>query len=151
MADIWLQVIHSYKICSVVQHSRVLLGWLKCKVNEFQFPFELITVRSGKVIFSQACVKNSVHRGVRGRRDGHYRGRYASYWNAFLFLIILSVPVGCRHWWEDYLQLISDLEAVLQTGLFFRTSQRKYLKSLLVWQRCYTRTIVSLFINGDTF
>ena len=26
-----------------MQHSRVLLGWLKCKVNEFQFPFELIS------------------------------------------------------------------------------------------------------------
>ena len=24
--------------------------------------------------------------GVRGRRDGHYSGRYASYWNAFLFI-----------------------------------------------------------------
>ena len=24
--------------------------------------------------------------GVRGRRDGHCRGRYASYWNAFLFV-----------------------------------------------------------------
>ena len=22
---------------------------------------------------------------MRGRRDGHYSGRYASYWNAFLF------------------------------------------------------------------
>ena len=24
--------------------------------------------------------------GVRGRTDGHYSGRYASYWNAFLFV-----------------------------------------------------------------
>ena len=28
-----------------------------------------------------ACIA----RGVRGRRDGHCSGRYASYWNAFLF------------------------------------------------------------------
>ena len=73
---------------------------------------------AGKVIFSQACVIPSVHgwgcswqrgacvaggmhggggawRGggrVRGRRDDHCIGRYASYWNAlfssfFLFLI----------------------------------------------------------------
>ena len=74
-------------------------------------------------MFSQACVKNSVHRGVcmaggmhggvqgacmaggrvvgacmaggvhgrgmRGRRDGHCSGRYASYWNAFLFTMHL--------------------------------------------------------------
>ena len=52
----------------------------------------------GKVMFSEACVKNSVHgggacvaggsmcgRGVRGRRDGHCSGWYASYWNAFLY------------------------------------------------------------------
>ena len=32
-------------------------------------------------MFSQACVKNSVHRSG---RDGHCSGRYASYWNAFL-------------------------------------------------------------------
>ena len=67
-----------------------------------------VTVRKrscGKVKFSQACVKNSVHRrgGVHppGRpphllsrhppgtppptRDGHCSGRYSSYWNAFLF------------------------------------------------------------------
>ena len=25
--------------------------------------------------------------GVRGRRDGHCSGRYASYWNAFLFIL----------------------------------------------------------------
>ena len=82
----------------------------------------LITVRKrsfGKVMFSQACVKNSVHRGVRGRctyplpparqmppgqtpplgrhpppwadtprSDGHCSGRYASYWNAFLYCIV---------------------------------------------------------------
>ena len=45
----------------------------------------------GKVIFSEACVKNSVHGvclvpgGVETPRDGYCCGRYASYWNAFLF------------------------------------------------------------------
>ena len=57
-----------------------------------------ITVRSscGKVMFSQASVILSTvgggcawQRGVRGRRDGHCSGRYASYWNAFLLLICL--------------------------------------------------------------
>ena len=57
----------------------------------------------GKVIFSEACVKNSVHSGGRGVQahtggggsqhalrqtpppaDGYCCGRYASYWNAFL-------------------------------------------------------------------
>ena len=39
-------------------------------------------------MFSQACVKNSVHGGkggVRGMRNGNCSGRYASYWNAFLY------------------------------------------------------------------
>ena len=62
----------------------------------------------GKVIFSQVCVKNSVHRGIGSvsvhagihtpwadtplqtppcwDRHGYCCGRYASYWNAFLFL-----------------------------------------------------------------
>ena len=59
-------------------------------------------------MFSQACVKNSVQGeggmhgkevfvvggghvsqrgGMRGRRDSHCSGQYASYWNAFLYLI----------------------------------------------------------------
>ena len=41
-------------------------------------------------MFSQACVKNSVH-----KRDGHCSGRYASYWNAFLLLSQECIPVGC--------------------------------------------------------
>ena len=58
----------------------------------------LIAVRNsscGKVLFSQACVKNSVHRGGRcmphcmlgytPTPDDRCSGRYASYWNAFLF------------------------------------------------------------------
>ena len=53
----------------------------------------IITARNsscGKVMFSQARVKNSVHGGCTppGRhpppRDGHCSGRYTSYWNAFL-------------------------------------------------------------------
>ena len=34
-----------------------------------------------------ACMVEGVHGsgGVHGRRDGHCSGRYASYWNAFLF------------------------------------------------------------------
>ena len=32
-----------------------------------------------------ACVAGGVHgRGMRGRRNGHCSGRYASYWNAYL-------------------------------------------------------------------
>ena len=36
------------------------------------------------------CMVGGVHDrgGVHGRRDGHCSGRYASYWNAFLFDII---------------------------------------------------------------
>ena len=49
-----------------------------------------------KVMLSQVRVKNSVHGGVCGkglggmcgRRDGHFSGQYASYWNAFLLFIM---------------------------------------------------------------
>ena len=37
-----------------------------------------------------ACMAGGVHGGggMRGRRDGHCCGWYASYWNAFLFIIL---------------------------------------------------------------
>ena len=72
---------------------------------------KLVTVRNSsceKVMFSQVYVKNSVHRGlghtwqvgvccreacvaggVHGRRDGHCSGQNASYWNVFLFFVVL--------------------------------------------------------------
>ena len=34
-----------------------------------------------------ACVAGGVH----GRRDGHCSGRYATYWNAFLLLLLFSL------------------------------------------------------------
>ena len=64
-------------------------------LNYFSFTFRKRKQR--KVMFSQACVKNSVQGGVwqtppRETRqtpphpgDGHCSGRHASYWNAFLF------------------------------------------------------------------
>ena len=33
--------------------------------------------------------------GVRGRREGHCSGRYASYWNAFLSLMIRVLQNSC--------------------------------------------------------
>ena len=42
----------------------------------------------GKVMFSQACVSHSVHNRPRGY--SLQRGRYASYWNAFLFQFFFS-------------------------------------------------------------
>ena len=33
-----------------------------------------------------------IGRGMPGRRDGHCSGRYAFYWNAFLFPLILQRP-----------------------------------------------------------
>ena len=58
----------------------------------------------GKVMFSQACVKNSVHRGegvcpsacwdtLPGQTPpgGHCSERYASYWNAFLLLRLITL------------------------------------------------------------
>ena len=58
----------------------------------------------GKVIFSQACVKNSVRGGCLPQcmlgythnppdrpppADGYCSGQYASYWNAFLLLVVI--------------------------------------------------------------
>ena len=72
----------------------------RCFCFVYQMHIFLITVRKrscGKVMFSQACVKNSVHREGRctppwpdthGQThtpsDGHCSGWYAPYWNAFL-------------------------------------------------------------------
>ena len=46
----------------------------------------------------EECMAGSMHGrgvymagGMRGRRDGHYNGRYTSYWNAFLFIHLLVV------------------------------------------------------------
>ena len=46
----------------------------------------------GRVV--RACMAGGVHgRGLRGRRDGHCSGRYASYLNAFLFYNALEKKV----------------------------------------------------------
>ena len=45
-----------------------------------------------------ACVVGGVHSqgggSVRGRKDGHCSGRYASYWNTFLFVYDFSTAVN---------------------------------------------------------
>ena len=36
------------------------------------------------------CMAEGMHgRGMHARKDGHCSGRYASYWNAFLFKLML--------------------------------------------------------------
>ena len=84
----------------------------------------LITVRHsscGRVMFSQACVRNFVYRGwcpppdrhppgetrpkqapPRPPRDGHCRGWYASYWNAFLFSCYFEQPKTTAPLHEPY-------------------------------------------------
>ena len=104
-----------------------------------------ITVRNRsyrKVMFSQACVKNSVRGGVHplfrpprthtqtpwahtpwvdippGRPlpplDGHCSGRYASYWNAFLFITtffyIRMLEHFCCQGWEPIPMWWNDLD-----------------------------------------
>ena len=64
---------------------------LECILVENKFLLPSTKLRQGN-IFTGFC--HSVHRGrghvwrgsMRARRDGHCSGRYASYWNAFLFL-----------------------------------------------------------------
>ena len=41
---------------------------------------------AGGDVWQRGCVA----RGMRGKRDGHCSGRYASYWNAFLFVTELN-------------------------------------------------------------
>ena len=36
--------------------------------------------------------------GMHGRRDGHWSGRYASYWNAFFFIEMNSFKLLCTEW-----------------------------------------------------
>ena len=102
----------------------------------------------GKVMFSQACVKNSVHRGRvsasmhagihplpgshppgrhptgqtppapgRHRPGGHCDGRYASYWNAFLFLCDFSHQAKLR----AKSDIISNIETDIQEMLHNRS------------------------------
>ena len=39
----------------------------------------------------KGCMVGEVGGGVRGRRDGHCSGRYASYWNSFLLVFIFTM------------------------------------------------------------
>ena len=41
-----------------------------------------------------ACVEGGMH----ARRDSHCSGRYASYWNAFLFIEMNSFKLLCSEW-----------------------------------------------------
>ena len=44
------------------------------------------------------CGGGHAWQGVRsGRRDGHCSGRYASYWNAFLFKLLIVSTVHISH------------------------------------------------------
>ena len=56
----------------------------------------------GACVAGGVCMAGGMHgrvvcmaEGVHGRRDGHCSGRYASYWNAFLFLFVLEHSVFC--------------------------------------------------------
>ena len=92
-------------------------------VDWTSFPFFLFALLPpangvwGKVIFSQACVKNSVERGggawsgggvcsggwgglVETPPDGYCCGRYASYWNATCFFLFFSFHLST---WFPYL------------------------------------------------
>ena len=76
------------------------LQWkTKCKEPGPQI-FTVHKRSCGKVMFSQACVKNSAH-GRGGtppsqpdpllQADDYCSGRYASYWNAYLYSLPLEV------------------------------------------------------------
>ena len=56
----------------------------------------------GGVCMVGACMAGSMHggEGMHGRRNGHWSGHYASYWNAFLFYIplgLISAHKGISH------------------------------------------------------
>ena len=66
--------------------------------------------------------------------NGHYSGRYTSYWNAFLFQIYVNPPVGhydihfyccrCHHEWAscDFCQILFRLQSnpsIHSYGIFF--------------------------------
>ena len=86
----------------------------------------------GKVIFSEACVKNSVHRGVglsactwhtpQGRACWEIRstsGRYASYWSA----ILLNFNKNLFLWYQDWPGF----------HLWWRSSQSVWRNSQIFW------------------
>ena len=101
-------------IPDVINVSKVLTA--VCLHVTFLTPSPLLPplLPCGKVMFSQACVKNSVHRGVTGAdtphlpnacwdtppwadtppsHTHHCSGQYASYWNAFLLDVFFSLSL----------------------------------------------------------
>ena len=54
--------------------------------------------KQGGVHGRGACMKGGMHGsgggGVCGRKDGHCSGRYASYWNAFLFKFNMTLTAN---------------------------------------------------------
>ena len=92
---------------------------LECILLVCQFNYRPRRRSCGKVVFSQVCVKNSVHKGMSAsvhagihtpphlRADtpppnGYCCGRYASYWNAFLLMLRMykiesSTRKTCNH------------------------------------------------------
>ena len=58
-----------------------------------------VAFMAGRHAWWGVCVagRGDMHgRGMRGRRDGHCSGRYASYLNAFLFVLYFHPPT-CIH------------------------------------------------------
>ena len=57
-----------------------------------------VSVHGRGHVWQGVCMAGGMHgRGVcmRGRRDGHCSGRYASYWNAFLFNVFPLYKCDC--------------------------------------------------------
>ena len=45
-------------------------------------------------VWQRGCAWQKGEGGMRGRRDGHCSGRYASHWNSFLFKLALLAVMG---------------------------------------------------------
>ena len=120
-----------FSSCSIVPPLK-LTGSTKSAAYKFFFHFTARNSSCGKVLFSQACVKNSVHGeggmcGMHtprhacppqawppGNTRGYYEmrsmsGRYESYWNAFLFVFADSFM----------LQIVQDCEPLLNSFVMF--------------------------------
>ena len=95
-------------------HSRNCSIWM----DPYFSTFFVITARKRSLrrLCFHRCL--SVHSGegvLRGRRDGHCRGRYVSCWNAFLFGIARRREQNDHHWFrhiEDNLPKSLDVRRI---------------------------------------
>ena len=93
-------------------------------------------------------------RGMHGRRDGHCSGRYASYWNAFLFVTELNKTFRensnmsvntCSSRCATSMKIVSNLQLTTKQRIWVEPGQSRcifFKKQSSYWTIILKRSIV---------